>query len=219
MSDQTKGTMQYFDSVPKQWDAFYSHENQIMYAINKVLRKGLYARYKFTFDQAGDLNGASVLDIGCGTARYSIECAKRGAGRVVGIDFAPAMVDFSKQIARQMEVADKCEFVQGDILEYEFNEHFDIVLALGFFDYIKDSQALFNKIATLKPKKFIASFPKFTPIWGIQRHIRYNWIRKCPIYNFTKEQLEQLYSNAGFTDYTIVDGSRGFFGCGEFKKD
>ena len=219
MPDEARGTMRYFDSVPRQWDAFYSHENKLMYMINKILRKGLYERYKFTFDQCGDLSAATVLDVGCGTGRYSIECVKRGAERVVGIDFAPAMVEFSEQIADQMGLSDKCSFVEGDVLTYNFEETFDIVLALGFFDYIKDSQTLFKKIAALKPAKFIASFPKFTPIWGTQRHIRYHWIKKCPIYNYTKGQLEELYENAGFTGYTIVDAPMGFFGFGQCEED
>src|SRR5579864_1276895 len=33
-----------------------------------------------------DLNGASVLDIGCNAGFYSIALKKRGAGRVLGID-------------------------------------------------------------------------------------------------------------------------------------
>ena len=33
-----------------------------------------------------DLNGASVLDIGCNGGFYSIQMKKRGAGRVLGID-------------------------------------------------------------------------------------------------------------------------------------
>jgi tRNA (mo5U34)-methyltransferase len=33
-----------------------------------------------------DLQGASVLDIGCNAGYYSIELKRRGAGRVVGVD-------------------------------------------------------------------------------------------------------------------------------------
>ena len=74
MENNTDGAQKYFDSVPKEWDAFYSHENRFMYTINKLLRKGLYERYRLTFEHCGDLSGTKVLDIGCGTGRYSIEC-------------------------------------------------------------------------------------------------------------------------------------------------
>lgn len=214
----TIGAKTYFDRVPKQWDAFYSHENRLMYLVNKILRKGLYQRYRLTFQHSSDLSGAVVLDIGCGTGRYSIECAKRGAKRVVGIDFAPAMIEFSKNISRQMNVADRCEFICADFMSYSFNEPFDIVLALGFFDYIKNPEPVFKKIAQMNPRKLVASFPRFTPIWGIQRIIRYNWIKKCSIYNYNAEQLERLYEEASFNKYKIIPYGKGFFGVGEHKK-
>ncbi len=208
-----KGALKYFDQVPKQWDAFYSHENRLKYLINKLLRKALYQRYQLTFEHCGDLNGAAVLDIGCGTGRYSIECAKRGASRVLGIDFAPRMIEFSKNIAKQMNV-DNTDFICADFLNYPFDESFDIVLALGFFDYIKDPDPVFKKIAQLNPRKFVASFPRFTPIWGVQRHIRYNWIKKCPIYYYNQKQLNHLFHEAAFEEFQVIPCGKGFFGVG-----
>ena len=215
MKSKTTGVQKYFDHVPKQWDALYSHENRFMCLINNLLRKGLYERYQFTFEHCGDLSRARVLDIGCGTGRYSIECVKRGASHVVGIDFAPSMIEFSQKMAQQMNAANKCEFICDDFLTYPFEESFDIVLALGVFDYIKDPEPMFKKIAQLAPCKFIASFPKFTFIWGIQRAIRYYWIKKCPIYNYTAEQLEHLYREAPFRHYQIIPCQRGFLGVAE----
>ncbi len=210
-----KEVQQYFDKVPKRWDALYSHENRFKYVINKWLRKGLFERYRLVFEHCGDLAGARVLDIGCGSGRYSIECVKRGAERVVGVDFAPSMIEYSQKVAQQMGVAEKCEFICDDFLSHQFDRSFDIVLALGFFDYIQEPEPIFKKIARLTPRKFVASFPKFTFFWGIQRHIRYNWIRKCPIYYYSAEQLEHLYKEAPFVRFRIIEGKRGFFGVGE----
>jgi ubiquinone/menaquinone biosynthesis C-methylase UbiE len=212
MKSERKETQKYFDRVPGQWDALYSHENRLKYAINKWLRKGLFRRYKLTFEHCGDLTGARVLDIGCGTGRYSIECAERGAGRVVGIDFAPSMIEYSQTVAEQMEVVEVCEFICGDFLLHQFEESFDVVLALGLFDYIREPELVFKKIASLKPRKFIASFPGYTFFWGIQRKIRDEWIKKCPIYYYTAEQLERLYREAPFSHFEIRRGRRGFFG-------
>jgi len=211
------GAKQYFDAVPKQWDAFYSHENRLRFVINRLLRKGLYERYRLTFEHCGDLAGLSVLDIGCGTGRYSIECAKRGAARVVGIDFAPSMVEFSRDVARRMNVEDKCRFVCDDFLAHRFDESFDVVLALGFFDYVEEAGPVFEKVAQLRPRKFAASFPKFTPIWALQRKIRYHWIRRCPVYYYSAEQLKRLYSEAGFEHHEVLPCQRGYFGIAGFR--
>ncbi len=204
------GAKKYFDRVPSQWDAFYSHENRLMYFVNRWMRRGMFMRYRLTFEKAGDLDGASVLDIGCGTGRYSIETAKRGAKRVVGIDFAPHMIEFTANIAKEMGVDDRCEFITGDFMSHDFKENFDVVLALGVFDYVKDAAAMFKKAAQLKPKKFIASFPKFTLFWGVQRNIRYKWIKKCPIYYYKKEQLERMLREAGFDSVEIIPCGKGF---------
>jgi len=204
-------TCEYFNHVPKEWDAFYSHENRLAYWINRILRRGLYERYRLTFEYCGDLNGVTVLDIGCGTGRYSIECAKRGAAHVTGIDFAPLMIDFSRALAKEMKVDDRCEFVCGDFLRCSFNRSFDIILALGFFDYIKEPLPIFKKIAQLRPRKFVASFPKFHPVWSIQRWMRYYLIKRCPIYNYSKDRLEKLYKEAGFKEYNVIPCGIGYF--------
>lgn len=210
MKTAATGAKGYFDQVPSQWDALYSHENRIMYLVNRFLRKALYQRYEFTFEKCDDLTGKNVLDIGCGTGRYSIECAKRGAKHVVGIDFAPSMIEFSQNMAKQMQVEDICQFVTADFVSHEFNESFDIVLALGLFDYVKEPAPILKKVAEFAPQVFVASFPKFTPIWGLQRKFRYHVVRKCPIYNYTKDQLTRLYTDADFPHVEISPSQRGF---------
>ncbi len=210
MSLGSKNVQQYFDKIPKEWDSLYSHENKLMYYINKYFRKGLSERYRFTFENCGDIAGKRVLDIGCGTGRFSIEFAKRGAARVVGIDFATAMIDFSQQQAINLGVGDKCQFIRGDFLTHAFNESFDIVVALGVFDYINNPEAIFNKIAELTQNCFIASFPKDSFFWGTQRKIRYRLMKKCPIYFYTYDQLVQLNRQANFTSYQIISSDRGF---------
>lgn len=217
MKPEGKKAQTYFDSVPKQWDALYSHENRFKYAINKWLRKGMFERHDLTFEHCGVPTGAKVLDIGCGSGRYSIEFAKRGASRVVGIDFAPSMIEFSQKVAQQMGVIDKCEFICDDFLTYEFKESFDIVLALGVFDYVKEPELMFKKIAQLGPRKFVASFPVYRPLWNVQRKIRYHWIKKCPIYDYSEEQLKRLFCDAPFQNYQIIPCTRGLFGIAETK--
>jgi ubiquinone/menaquinone biosynthesis C-methylase UbiE len=159
----------------------------------------------------------TVLDIGCGTGRFSIECAKRGAQKVVGLDFAPSMIEFCRVVASQMRVTDKCEFICDDFLAHDFQDRFDIVLALGLFDYIREPEPVFRKIAALRPRKFLASFPTYTLLWGIQRKIRYEWIKKCPIYYYTREQLQRLYQGAPFPNFEIIEGKKGIFGIAEAR--
>lgn len=219
MKSRADQVRRYFATVPRQWDALYSHESRLRYAVNRWLRGGLFRRYELTFERCGDLTGASVLDVGCGTGRYSIECAKRGARRVVGIDFAPSMIEFSRSVAQDVQVAGVCEFLCDDFLAHPFDETFDVVLALGFFDYIRRPEPVLRKIASLAPRTFVASFPRFTPIWGLQRHVRYCWIKRCPIFNYTKRQLERLYRQAAFDSVDIVKASTGYVIAAGINRD
>jgi SAM-dependent methyltransferase len=200
------GAHRYFDRVPSQWDALYSRENPLRALLNRVLRPGLYRRHRATWELCGDISGERVLDLGCGTGRYSVESALRGAERVVGIDFAPAMVAFAREAAAAAGVGDRCEFLCGDVHVVP-EDTFDVVLALGLFDYIRDPTPLFEVIAALRPRVFVASFPKFTPLWGTQRFVRYRLIHRCPVYDYRRGQLLELCRRAGF-DWTLVSEGR-----------
>src|SRR4051794_2434961 len=51
-----------------------------------------------------DLSGKAVLDIGCNGGFYSIEMKRRGAERVVGIDFDPEYLAQARLAAEVCEV-------------------------------------------------------------------------------------------------------------------
>lgn len=74
-----------------------------------------------------DLTGKQVLDAGCGTGSFSIECARRGA-QVVAIDLSPSLVDLAEQ-RMPADMADQVEFRSGDMLGAE-KGRFDYVVAI-----------------------------------------------------------------------------------------
>src|SRR5262245_58146520 len=60
----------------------------------------------------GDVNGLSILDVGCGTGRHSIRLAKSGA-RVTGLDFSTGMLGR----ARAKAGAESVTFVEHNIAQ------------------------------------------------------------------------------------------------------
>jgi 2-polyprenyl-3-methyl-5-hydroxy-6-metoxy-1,4-benzoquinol methylase len=218
MASKTDATKTYFNKIPRQWDALYAHENATKYLFNRIMRRGLFQRHRLTFENCGEIRGAKVLDIGCGTGRFSIEFAARGASRVVGIDFAPSMIDFASSFATEMKVQDTCEFICDDFLAHEFVAPFQIVIAMGFFDYMPEPEPVFHKIASLTDGTFLASFPRDSLVWGLQRRIRYGLLKKCPVYHYDRGQLENLYSAAAFAKFTVIDTTHGFFGVATKKR-
>lgn len=210
-SDKVK---HYFDKIPNEWDNLYSKRNWFINNFNLYFRRWLFQRYDLTFKHCGDISGARVLDIGCGTGLYSIEFAKRGADKVVGIDIAPLMVDYAQQRAQESMVQDHCEFICDDFLNHNFQGNFDIMVALGVFDYIENPEQYFQKISSLTKGRFLASFPKDSLFWGTQRKIRYKWIKKCPLYFYDYHGLVRLFKEADFAETTIFSSNRGFFAFG-----
>jgi 2-polyprenyl-3-methyl-5-hydroxy-6-metoxy-1,4-benzoquinol methylase len=210
MNHPDKPAQSYFDKVPDQWDALYAHENRARYWFNRVFRPDLFERYGMTFALCGEISGAKVLDIGCGTGRYSIEFAKRGAAQVTGIDFAPAMINFAQEMATQCGVSDRCRFIRSGFNEFEAQDRFDIIIAMGLFDYVADPEPVLKKATGLLKGRFLASFPVDRGLWGLQRKIRYR-LKNCPIYSYTPEKVMALGLAARFKAFNLKEMSTGIF--------
>lgn len=62
-----------------------------------------------------------VIDLGSGDGRNVIAAAKRGA-RGLGVEYNPDMVNLSKRLAEKAGVADRAQFVQGDMFEADISK-------------------------------------------------------------------------------------------------
>lgn len=72
-------------------------------------------------DLAGVTAQDFVMDLGSGDGRNIIAAAKRGA-RGLGVEFNPDMVELSRRQAREAGVADRAQFVQGDMYEADISK-------------------------------------------------------------------------------------------------
>ncbi len=96
----------------------------------------------FKWEQLGpvlpqDLDGWSVLDIGCNAGFYSFALAERGAD-VVGIDLDPHYLRQARWAAEQLGVAGSVRFEQMQIYDLaHVAERFDLVLFLGVLYHLR----------------------------------------------------------------------------------
>ncbi len=83
-----------------------------------------------------DLTGKTVLDIGCNGGFYSIEMKRRGAERVLGIDFDD---DYLAQARFAAEVTGlDIEFRKLSVYDVgALGERFDIVLFMGVLYHLR----------------------------------------------------------------------------------
>src|SRR5688572_27501466 len=87
-----------------------------------------------------------VIDLGSGDGRNVIAAAKRGA-RGLGVEYNPDMVALSKRLAAEAGVADRAQFVEGDMFAADFSK----ATVLALFLLPSNLMQLRDKIFNLPP--------------------------------------------------------------------
>lgn len=83
-----------------------------------------------------DLTGRSVLDIGCNGGFYSLEMKRRGAARVLGIDFDEAYLAQARFAAEMAEL--DISFARLSVYDIAaLKERFDLVLFMGVLYHLR----------------------------------------------------------------------------------
>ena len=113
-------------------------------------------------DLAGVTTNDYVFDLGSGDGRNVIAAAKLGA-RGLGVEYNNDMVELSKKNAIKEGVAERAQFVQGDMYQAEFSK----ATALVLFLLPSNLTELRDKIFNLRPGTRVVlntfSIPDWTP--------------------------------------------------------
>lgn len=195
----------YFERRAIAFDTLYREDRALHHWINKRLRRALYERYTIVFNESGDVQAKRVLDIGCGGGRYMVEYAKRGAAEIVGIDFSRPMLKIAQQYIFNEDVSAQCHLICGDFMQTPVDGLFDIVLAIGVFDYLSNPVIFLRQMATkLAPGgRLFASFPGHSRIREPIRKMRYG-LRNCPVYFYSDTALRAIVDEAELVDYQLI---------------
>jgi SAM-dependent methyltransferase len=82
--------------------------------------------------------GSSILDLGCGVGRHSLEFARRGH-QVTGVDRTGGYLDKAKERAKEEGL--NTEFVQGDMRLFSRPDAFHVAVSMfTSFSYFEDPQ-------------------------------------------------------------------------------
>lgn len=83
-----------------------------------------------------DLEGRSVLDVGCNAGFYALEMKRRNAGRVLGIDSDPHYLRQARFAAEQSDL--DVQFRQMSVYDVDkLGETFDLVIFMGVFYHLR----------------------------------------------------------------------------------
>ena len=201
-----KKVRDHFDDDASRFDAIYDEKKGAVAGfIDNYWRGVVQKRLELNVERLRPLDGKKILDVGCGSGRFCIAFALEGAAKVVGIDFAQAMIEIADELAKKAGVADRCEFVVGSFPDdIDPSEGpFDASTANGFFDYVQDPAPLIARMRELTRGTMIMSFPKAVE-WRVPlRRLRF-WLKGTPLFLYRETQVRDILAKAGVTDYEMI---------------
>jgi SAM-dependent methyltransferase len=202
--DATGRVREHFRRKAFSFDHLYDEEH----ALQRLVRPGLFDRRELALAVAREYEAPSVLDVGGGSGRIGELVLEQGASRYVDVDLSDAMLALARE--RLERFGDRVELLQADFLVAPLEPPFDVVLALGYFDYVEDAPRHVARIADLCTGSAVASFPRWTWTKGPLRKLRYEVINNCPIFDYTADELRRMFADAGFAQVELRVGRSGY---------
>jgi|ETNmetMinimDraft_13_1059891.scaffolds.fasta_scaffold13003_4 ubiquinone/menaquinone biosynthesis C-methylase UbiE len=122
------------------WDKFDANEYV------KEARNILQTRLKFSGFHLTSLKGKTVLDLGCGSGRFTIALASTGATKVHGVDLGKKSIEAGAKIAEKAGL-ENIEFRVSSVLEVPFDDnYFDFVFCNGVLHHTVDMEKGLNEL-------------------------------------------------------------------------
>lgn len=187
----------------KTWDKLLVNGGTIPMALRN--RKRLAVRLIARLIDEAPHSPAHALCLGAGPGMIISEAlteAKKDAHATL-VDISSDAFDFGREHAKQMGVADRMKFIQGDVRDVapQISDRVDVVKTIGIFEYITDEQirGIADALATVMPPGSAIVFNSISPRHGTNRFFRrvfgLNMIHRTP------EQLQALLAPSGFGEF------------------
>lgn len=153
-----------------------------------------------------DLSGKRVLDVGSWDGYYAITADRRGADEVVAIDINPDHTE-GFQVLKDILNLD-IDYRIGDIMDYEFEDTFDVVICFGVLHHVDPSGDFLNILTNLadetlcletnvtpslfnKPLQYDPENPEYFDFWRRMIDSYAGYDAKVPSVKWIKKNVEQ----------------------------
>lgn len=202
----------HFHDDAGRFDAIYQEKKgPFARFVDNYWRGVVQRRLELNVEKLEPLTGKKILDVGCGSGRFCFAFAHRGAAKVVGIDFARAMIELADKLAAEQGVSEQCEFRVGTFPDAVADDEgpFDASTANGFFDYVADPLPLIIRMRELTKGRMILSFPKAVE-WRVPvRRVRF-WMKGTPLFLYREAQVRDLLRDAGVDNFEFIHLDRDY---------
>jgi len=147
----------------------------------------------------GNVENKKILDAGCGTGRWSVRLAKRGA-KVYGIDFSEGMLSQAKKKAEKEKV--NIDFISHDLTKrFPFQKRFfDAILCSTVIESIKNIEPVFREFGRTVKKNGILVIMTITPFLRERETARFKignikYLIPVKVHHFFEDYFRWLKEN------------------------
>jgi SAM-dependent methyltransferase len=198
----------YFDARARPFDRLYDPQP----GLRGRFEAWAYGRLRWTLERTlaelDDLAGKRVLDIGCGSGRYAVALAERGAD-VLGIDLSPAMLALARERARVRGVSEHCRFHDAEFDGFRPDGQFDVVLMIGVLEYRADLRPDLARLHALTLEKAVVNVPRPHSWQTIVRRVRHRMRPSPPsLHVHSPAAVAACLEDVGFE---LLRSERGWF--------
>lgn len=137
-----------------------------------------------------------VLDAGCGDGAFLKNLLQGRPARLRLEDIVESWTDMARE--RLLDCADSIETATIDVRDTDDSSTYDVVLALGVFDYSADWPGLMASLLRRCRGMLLVDFPKSGTWHSV---LRRNWLRLqgVTLHSARREELDTLMTHVGVT--------------------
>jgi len=187
---------------------------------NEIFTQGTDGECDFIEKELKYDRSLTILDVGCGTGRHTIELVKRGYN-VTGIDLSESQLKRAKEKARKDNL--KIDFQRQDARQLPFNNEFDVAIMLceGGFPLMETDEMNFEILKSVtkslkRKSKFIFTtlnglFPLYNSMeeFSASTNVEGNAMNKNNTFDL------MTFRNHNITEFEDDSGNRKTLKCNE----
>ncbi|MBI2051296.1 class I SAM-dependent methyltransferase [Candidatus Roizmanbacteria bacterium] len=200
---------EYWDKKIREWTFASYGKNSRIGVIEKIATyfRSVNKRKDAALKLIGPIaRGKTILDLGCGLGEFAFAILRYDPKKVLAYDISDVAIQEVKKSAKKLKTKNKIEFKTCDVSTLKQLPSCDIVVGLGFIDYLNPTQLkkLFKLIGN---KPYLFSFFQKSISLFTMLHKIYVTIQSCPgAYKYSRAEIKKFIPKGSKIFFLEQDG-------------